>query len=119
MACATRRIRTSKHTLITVATIVAADATALRNAMEAILTTAPKLVRADGGEASDSARYVQRSARLEFPDTIVARYLERPGGRSTVALYARSQIGRSDLGANKARVERWLARLEAAVPVAR
>lgn len=95
------------------------DAPALRKAMDAILATEPKLVRVDSGEAADIARYVQRSARLEFPDTIVVRYLDRPDGRSTLALYARSQIGRSDFGVNKARLERWLARLEAAVPAAR
>jgi len=76
------------------------------------------LVRVDTGEAAERARYIQRSARLDFPDTIVVRYLERPSGRSTVAFHSRSQIGRSDLGANKARIERWLARLEAAVPAA-
>lgn len=99
--------------------VFSVDAPALRKAMDAILATEPKLVRVDAGEAADVARYIQRSARLEFPDTIVVRFLERPGGRSTLALHARSQIGRSDFGANKARLERWLAKLEASVLAAR
>jgi len=56
-------------------------------------------------------RYVQRSDKMRFPDTIVVRFLERPGGRSTIALYSRSQLGHSDMGVNRKRIERWLERL--------
>jgi uncharacterized protein (DUF1499 family) len=31
--------------------------------------------------------------------------------RSTLAIYSRSQLGRSDLGVNLARIERWLDKL--------
>ena len=42
-----------------------------------------------------------------------------PGqGRSTIALYSRSQLGKSDLGVNRARIERWLEQLGAYAPVA-
>ena len=47
-----------------------------------------------------------------FPDTIVVRFLERPGGRSTIAIYSRSQLGYADMGVNLARIERWLEKLE-------
>lgn len=57
-------------------------------------------------------RYVQRSETMRFPDTIVVRFLERPGGRSTVAIYSRSQLGHMDMGVNRARIERWLERLD-------
>jgi len=62
-------------------------------------------------------RYVQRSALLGFSDTVVLRYIEQPEGRSTLAMYSRSQLGRSDLGVNKARLERWLGKLRQVVPV--
>jgi uncharacterized protein (DUF1499 family) len=37
------------------------------------------------------------------------------GEGSTLAIYSRSLIGRSDLGVNRARVTRWLAALEASL----
>ena len=58
------------------------------------------------------ARFIQRSAILKFPDTVSVRFYELPGGRSTLAIYSRSQIGYSDLGANEARVKRWLGLLQ-------
>ena len=45
---------------------------------------------------------------MRYPDTVDVLVLPAEGGRSTVAIYSRSQIGRSDLGANLARIRRWL-----------
>jgi uncharacterized protein (DUF1499 family) len=67
-------------------------------------------------EAALTDRYIQRSERLGFPDTIVVRFIDRPEGQSTLAIYSRSQFGESDFGVNKARIERWLAKLAAQVP---
>jgi uncharacterized protein (DUF1499 family) len=53
-------------------------------------------------------RYVQRSALLRFPDTINIKVAALAEGRATVLLYSRSQIGRGDLGVNRARIERWI-----------
>jgi uncharacterized protein (DUF1499 family) len=57
-------------------------------------------------------RYVVRTRLMRFPDTVNVRIIDLTGGRSTLALYSRSQIGASDLGANKARIRRWLQRIE-------
>jgi uncharacterized protein (DUF1499 family) len=46
-----------------------------------------------------------------FPDTITVRFLELPGGQSTLAIYSRSHYGYSDLGANKKRIDSWLGQL--------
>jgi uncharacterized protein (DUF1499 family) len=46
------------------------------------------------------------------------RFFDRPGGRSTLALYSRSQLGHGDMGVNRARIERWLAKLAEQAPVA-
>ena len=62
-----------------------------------------------------TARYIQRSALLRYPDTIVVRFIDRPDGRSTIALYSRSQLGRSDFGVNRARLVRWLGKLSAEI----
>jgi len=48
-----------------------------------------------------------------FPDTITVRFLETPDGGSTLAIYSRSFYGRSDLGANKKRIDSWLGQLAA------
>lgn len=48
-----------------------------------------------------------------FPDTITVRFLETPEGGSTLAAYSRSFYGKSDFGANKKRLDAWLAQLAA------
>ncbi|MBL8698193.1 MAG: DUF1499 domain-containing protein [Alphaproteobacteria bacterium] len=97
----------------------AVDAAALRAALAAVIAGEPKTERVAADDATLTDRYVQRTALMGFPDTIVVRALEQPGGRSTLAIYARSQLGRSDLGANRARIERWLAKLGDKVPIVR
>ena len=61
----------------------------------------------------DRARYVQRSERLHFPDTISALFIPVDEANSTLAVYSRSQIGYSDRGVNENRVYRWLEALSA------
>jgi uncharacterized protein (DUF1499 family) len=56
-------------------------------------------------------RFVARSKVLRFPDTIDALIVGQGEGRSTVALYSRSQIGLYDFGVNRARLRRWLDRI--------
>jgi uncharacterized protein (DUF1499 family) len=58
---------------------------------------------------------VQRSLIFRFPDTVTVQAFPRPDGGSTLAIYSRSNYGRSDLGVNKARVQRWLSLIEAQV----
>lgn len=96
--------------------VFAVDARMLRAAFAKAIAAEPNLARVAADDAAGIERYVQRSALLGYPDTIVVRYLDLPGGRSTLALYSRSQIGRSDLGVNKVRLARWLARLAVEVP---
>jgi uncharacterized protein (DUF1499 family) len=98
--------------------VFALDAVGLRAAMAKVLATEPKLTRIATDAVSATERYIQRSALLEFPDTIVVRYIEIGNGRSTLAIYSRSQLGHSDMGVNKARIERWLTKLKQAAPVA-
>ena len=50
-----------------------------------------------------------------FPDTVTVRFIELPDGRSTLAIYSRSHYGRSDLGANKKRIDQWLSQLVAQI----
>ena len=96
-------------------TVSAAD---LRLAFAKVIDSEPRItaVAADNAEMTD--RYIQRSALMRYPDTIVVKFFDLPEGRSTIALYSRSQLGKSDLGVNCARIERWLAKLGEIVPVA-
>lgn len=52
-------------------------------------------------------RYVQRSALMQYPDTIDVRFIALSQTTSTLAIYSRSQIGYSDLGVNLARIRLW------------
>ena len=83
----------------------------LREAFARAILPERRLTLVDIDDRMSTDRYVQRSEKMRFPDTIVVRFLERPGGRSTIAIYSHSQLGYSDMGVNLARVERWLERL--------
>jgi uncharacterized protein (DUF1499 family) len=97
--------------------LFAVDVNRLRAAMGEVIASEPRITRVDTDDAALTERYVQRSALLGFPDTIIVRYLGQAEGRSTLAMYSRSQLGRSDLGVNRVRLERWLAKLRQVLPV--
>lgn len=80
--------------------------------LDGIAVTEPRTERVDDGTRPLHARYVVRSRRLRFPDTVSVEALPLGGDRSTIAVYSRAQFGRDDLGVNEARVERWLMRLQ-------
>lgn len=56
--------------------------------------------------------YVHRSEILRFPDMISVQFVELDKHQSSLIIYSRSQVGYSDLGANKQRVKKWLKDLE-------
>jgi uncharacterized protein (DUF1499 family) len=58
------------------------------------------------------ARFVQRTRVMRFPDTIDVEVYAAGTGKSTLAIYSRSLVGRRDFGVNRARVVRWLAELD-------
>lgn len=91
--------------------VYAIPADALRAAFAKVIVSEPKIALVETNDAEMTDRYIQRSAALGFPDTIVVKFLDRPGGQSTLALYSRSRFGLSDFGANRARIERWLEKL--------
>lgn len=99
------------------APVFAVDAKGLRAAMAKVIASEPRVTAVDIADTALTDRYVQRSALLGFPDTIVVRYLDLPGGASMVAIYSRSQLGEGDMGVNKARIERWLGKLKRIVSV--
>ena len=53
-----------------------------------------------------------RTPVLRFVDTVSIRVLPAAEGRSTFAAYSRSNLGLGDLGANRRRLEEWMATLD-------
>lgn len=74
---------------------------------EVILAT-PRTTLLAGGDGF--ATYVTRSAVWGFPDITSVR-ISAAGDGSAVAIYGRAQVGRSDMGVNRARIEGWRAAL--------
>jgi len=56
----------------------------------------------------------QQTRLMRFVDTIVVRVVPLEDGRSSFAVYSRSELGYGDMGVNRARLEDWIAKLEAA-----
>lgn len=77
------------------------------------LAQEPQLEQVSVEPVTGTLRYVQRSRLLGFPDTINVKVVPLPDGGTAVLLYSRSQIGRSDMGVNGARLERWIALIKA------
>ena len=55
--------------------------------------------------------YVQTTPLIGFPDYISVK-IAGADGKSRLSVFSRSRFGYSDLGANRRRVERWLADLQ-------
>lgn len=53
--------------------------------------------------------FVARTATMRFPDVITVQLAPLPGERATLAIFSHSIYGHSDLGANRKRIDRWLA----------
>lgn len=88
-----------------------ATAAELRAALANVIAAEPRMTTVNSNEATLTDRYIQRSKWLGFPDTVVVQFFDLPEGQSTLAIYSRSQLGESDLGINKARIQRWLSEL--------
>ena len=79
--------------------------------VEAVALADSRTRRLAGGPAEGFATYVQRTLLLGFPDYVSVRAVDLGDGRSALAIWSRSRYGHSDLGVNRARLERWMAAL--------
>ena len=91
----------------------------LQLAFSRVIASEERVTKVEANDSDRTERYIQRTRLMGFPDTIVVRFLERPEGRSTLALYSRSQLGRGDFGVNRGRIERWLDKLAKEAPISR
>jgi uncharacterized protein (DUF1499 family) len=88
----------------------------------AIVATAraqPRTYSAAEYPDSLQANFVVRSAVFNFPDLVTAQVQPAGADQSTIVLYSRSVYGYSDLGANRARLQAWLAELTSRLNPAR
>lgn len=83
---------------------------------DALARQIDEIARADGAEliagsvAAGHMTYLTRTRWLGFPDFTTIKVL--PAGRgATFAAFARARFGQSDMGVNRARLERWMAEL--------
>lgn len=86
----------------------------LHQVVAGLATALPRTFAYGDWPARHQSQWVERSALMNYPDIIVAEAVDAPQGGAGLFLYSRSLFGWSDLGANKARVERWLAALASA-----
>lgn len=89
------------------------SAARLADALRAVALAEPRTLELPGA-GGGRLRFVQRSFLMRYPDVIDVLVIARDDGTSTLALYSRSAVGHSDLGVNRARLERWLAALKRA-----
>lgn len=88
---------------------------ALQDAVFVAVAGEPRVTLVAADDKNRCFEWVQRSAIFGFPDRITAVLLSIGENKSTLAIYARSTYGYSDLGVNKARVEKWLSVVKAAL----
>jgi uncharacterized protein (DUF1499 family) len=85
----------------------------LQDAWMALIAAQPSTRVIASDEAARQFDIETLTPLVGFPDTITVRFLETPGGGSTLAVYSRSNYGKSDFGTNKKRIDAWLGQLAA------
>lgn len=75
--------------------------------LDVAATVEPGVERLAGAPEEGLVTYVQRSRLMGYPDAISLRAVPEGDGARLTA-WSRSRFGHSDLGVNRARVERWL-----------
>lgn len=90
-----------------VLSVVSKPSIELLAALDAVARAEPRVEVVAGGVEAGKITYVQRSAIIGFPDYISVSTIETIDGNGLI-LWSRSRYGHSDLGVNRARLERWL-----------
>lgn len=78
---------------------------------EAMRALSDDVVRVDDGNDPARARYVTRTALMRFPDTNSFEAVTLENGRTGLVAYAAAQLGYSDGGNNRKRLEAVAARI--------
>lgn len=81
-------------------------------AIQAVAAAQPRTYQAAAYPDRLQADWVVRSAVFNFPDLVTAQATPSGTDAATLVLYSRSVYGYGDFGANRRRVEAWLAALQ-------
>lgn len=84
----------------------------LRQRWRDVLAAQPRVEQLPEDNVGKQYTYIQRSTRFRFPDLITVRFIAVSPLQSTLAIYSRSIYGKSDFGANRQRIEAWVALLK-------
>ena len=95
-----------------VAPILPVSGDRLRAIVAEVAAQEPRTELVFSARWTEEDRYVVRSKTLRLPDTLAVTVIGAGEGRATLALYARSHVALVDLGGNRARLTRWLGRIE-------
>ena len=88
------------------------DLRAVARRVDAVAVRDGRTRRLAGNVDQGFVTYIVRSQWMGFPDYVSLKIVPQPDGRFALAIWSRSRFGYSDLGVNRARVERWLAALQ-------
>ncbi|MBU4527201.1 MAG: DUF1499 domain-containing protein [Hoeflea sp.] len=78
---------------------------AIERLSQRLLRSDPLARRVDDRANPATARFVTHSPVMRFPDVIHLEARPLPDGRTGMMAYAKAQLGNSDLGKNRARLE--------------
>lgn len=98
------------------ASVYEVSASELHRAWDEVATRQPGVTFLGGDDQTGYYDYEARTPLLRFPDTVTVWFIPISMTRSTLAVYSRSHYGYSDGGANKKRVDAWLAELDGLLP---
>ncbi len=98
------------------AAVYEVSATELHGHWQSLITRESGVTFLSGNDQSLYYDYEVRTRLLRFPDTVTVWFIPISLARSSLAVYSRSHYGYSDGGANKRRVDAWLAELDVVVP---
>lgn len=87
-------------------------AEALKDKLFRIINAEPHMQQVANDEENHNYRFVQYTPLMRFPDTIRIKIIKLADGKSTLAIFSESQIGRSDLSVNYKRINGWMDILE-------
>ena len=82
--------------------------------LDAIIRSSARTHAVAGSLDSGKITYVTRTKIMSFRDYTTVTLMQSPDGTaSTLQVYGRLRFGKADLGVNRARIEGWLAALDA------